>query len=86
MVSNCQSMHRKHRMNEELIIKITKAKYDEDFSHWEVDVTSNKADVFLSGTAPTIWGVLDMASEYIWDQGQEEEWFKDYANSRSHLR
>lgn len=74
------------RGKEELIIKITKAKYEGEFSHWEVDVTSNKADVFLAGTAPTIWGVLDMASEYIWDQGQAEEWFKDDANSRSYLR
>ena len=67
-------------MNEELVIRITKAKYDGDFSHWEVDVESDTADVFLAGTAPTIWGVLDMASEYLWDQGQEDEWFKDDAN------
>lgn len=73
-------------MNEELIIKITKAKYDGKFSHWEVDVNSNAADVLLAGTAPTIWGALDMASEYIWDQGQTEEWFKDDANSRSNIR
>lgn len=73
-------------MNEELIIKITKAKYNEKFSHWEVDITSDTADVLLAGTAPTIWGVLDMASEYIWDQRQTEEWFKDDANSRSNIR
>ena len=75
-----------YRGNEELIIRITKAKYDGEFSHWEVDVNSNAADVLLAGTAPTIWGVLDMASEYIWDQGQTEEWFKDDANSRSNIR
>lgn len=69
--------------NEELVIKITKAKYNGEFSHWEVDVNSNTADVLLAGTAPTIWGVLDMASEYIWDQGQIEEWFKDDANDRN---
>jgi hypothetical protein len=68
---------------EELIVKITKAKYDGEFSHWEVDVTSDTADVLLAGTAPTIWGVLDMASEYIWDQGQEDNWFKDDANGRN---
>ena len=71
-------------MNEELIIKITKAKYNGGFSHWEVDVNSNTADVFLAGTAPTIWGVLDMASEYIWDQKQTEEWFKDDANKSNY--
>lgn len=69
-------------MNEEIIIKITKAKYDGEFSHWEVDVESNAADVFLAGTAPTIWGVMDMASEYLWDQSQEDKWFKDDANKR----
>lgn len=74
------------RGNEELIIKITKAKYNGEFSHWEVDVNSDTADVLLAGTAPTIWGVLDMASEYLWDQGQTEEWFKDDANSRSNIR
>ena len=73
-------------MNEELVIRITKAKYDGEFSHWEVDVNSDTADVLLAGTAPTIWGVLDMASEYLWDQGQTEEWFKDDANSRSNIR
>ena len=67
-------------MNEELVIKITKAKYDGEFSHWEVDVNSDTADVLLAGTAPTIWGVLDMASEYLWESGQENEWFKDDAN------
>ena len=67
-------------MNEELVIKITKAKYSGEFSHWKVDVNSDTADVLLAGTAPTIWGVLDMASEYLWDQGQEDEWFKDDAN------
>ncbi len=72
-------------MNEELVIKITKAKYNGEFSHWEVDVESDTADVFLAGTAPTIWGVLDMASEYLWDQGQTEKWFKDDANSRSNI-
>lgn len=74
------------RGNDELIIRITKAKYDGEFSHWEVDVNSDTADVLLAGTAPTIWGVLDMASEYLWDQGQTEEWFKDDANSRSNIR
>jgi hypothetical protein len=72
--------------NEELVIKITKAKYNGEFSHWEVDVESNSANIYLGGTAPTIWGVLDMASEYIWEQGQEDGWFKDNANSRSNLR
>ena len=67
-------------MNEELVIRITKAKYDGEFSHWEVDVNSDTADVLLAGTSPTIWGVLDMASEYLWDQGQNERWFKDDAN------
>ena len=67
-------------MNEELVIRITKAKYDGEFSHWEVDVNSDTADVLLAGTAPTIWGVLDMASEYLWESGQENEWFKDDAN------
>lgn len=67
-------------MNEELVIRITKTKYDGDFSHWEVDVESDTADVFLAGTAPTIWGVLDMATEYLWDEGQEDGWFKDDAN------
>ena len=67
-------------MNEELVIKITKAKYNGEFSHWEVEVESDTADVFLAGTAPTIWGVLDMASEYLLDQGQDDGWFKDDAN------
>ena len=74
------------RGNDELIIRITKAEYDGEFSHWELDVNSDTADVLLAGTAPTIWGVLDMASEYLWDQGQTEEWFKDDANSRSNIR
>ena len=72
--------------NEELVIRITKAKYDGEFSHWEVDVNSDTADVLLAGTAPTIWGVLDMASEYLWESGQENGWFKDDANSRSNIR
>jgi hypothetical protein len=67
-------------MNEELIIKITKAKYNGEFSHWEVDVNSDTADVLLAGTAPTIWGVLDMATEYICESAEHEEWLKDDAN------
>ena len=71
-------------MNEELIIKITKAKYNGEFSHWEVDVESNTADLSLEGTAPTIWGALNMATDYVWDVAEEEEWFKDDANKSNY--
>lgn len=67
-------------MNDEIVIKITKKKFSGEFSHWEVDVESESTDVFLAGTAPTFWGVLDMATDYLWEQGQEDGWFKDDAN------
>lgn len=70
-------------MNEELIIRITKSKYNGNFSHWEVDVESDSVNIGLGGTAPTIWGVLDMASEYLWEHGQKDGWFKDNANDRN---
>jgi hypothetical protein len=69
-------------VNEELIIKITKVAYEGEFSHWEVDVESDTADAFLAGTAPTIWGVLNMATDYLWDKSEEDKWFKDDANNR----
>jgi len=69
-------------LSDSITIKITKAKDCVGFSHWEVDVQSDTADALLGGTAPTFWGAFDMASEYIWEQGQAEEWFKDDANAR----
>ena len=61
-------------------IKITKVRFGGEFSHWEVEVESEDLSIGLGGTAPTIWGVLDMATDYLWEQGQEEEWFRDNAN------
>lgn len=61
-------------------ITITKVKFGGEFSHWSVDVESDTKSIGLAGTAPTIWGVLDMATDYLWEQGQEEEWFKANAN------
>ena len=71
---------------EEVVITITKVKYDGEFSHWEAHVESGKADVYLAGTAPTSLGALDMAAEYIYEASKDEEWFEDDANSRSNIR
>jgi hypothetical protein len=67
-------------LSDSITIKLVKAKDYVGFSHWEVDIQSEKADVFLAGTGPSFLGVLDMASEYLYDQYQENEWFKDNAN------
>lgn len=72
-------------MNDEIVIRITKKRFGGEFSHWEVDVESETADVFLAGTAPTFWGVIDMATDYLWDKGQEDRWFQDDANSSSQI-
>ena len=67
---------------EEVVITITKVKYDGEFSHWEASVESDKADVYLAGTSPTSLGALDMAAEYIYEASKDEEWFKDDSNIR----
>ena len=67
-------------LSDGITIRISKAKDCVGFSHWEVDVKSETADAFLSGTAASFLGVLDMASEYLYNEYQESEWFKDNAN------
>lgn len=69
-------------ISDSITIKISKAKDYVGFSHWEVDVTSDTVDILLAGTGPTFLGVLDMASEYLYNAHQEDEWFKDDANAK----
>lgn len=69
-------------ISDSITIKISKAKDYVGFSHWEVDVKSDTVDILLAGTAPTFWGVLNMATDYLWDIADEEEWFQDDANNK----
>lgn len=62
-------------------IRITKKKFNGEFTHWEIDLGSSKANIGLEGTAPTIWGVVDLATEYLWEQARDNEWFADDANA-----
>ena len=61
---------------------------DEDRFTWEGELIVD-GEVYLEGTAPTFYGVLDMMTEYIWEQTVKEDhpvldhnWFKLDANDR----
>lgn len=69
-------------LSDSITIKISKAKDCVGFSHWEVDVISDNVDVEMAGTSPTFWGVLNMATDYLWDTADENDWFKDDANAK----
>lgn len=57
-------------------INIIKVKYEDRFSHWEVEALHN-GEVILQGTSPAFSGVLDMAIQY----GPGEGWMDDDANN-----
>ena len=66
--------------NESITIKLTKIYYEGEFAHWDIEVEAEPLDGFMEGTAPTAWGALDMATEYLWEESEEGDWLSDDAN------
>ena len=67
---------------ESVVVKISKVFYDNEFSHWDMDISYSGEDIG-GGTAPTYYGVSDMASEILHDylsDTNRKDWFDDDAN------
>lgn len=65
-------------------VEVHKVFYDEKFSHWEMDVFYNDENIG-GGTAPTYYGVSDMAAEILYDyvkDNKQEGWFDNDANEQ----
>lgn len=71
------------RTSETIRVDIQKVFYYGEFSGFEMDVFYNDENIG-GGTAPTYYGVSDMASEilydYLRDIEKKEGWFDDDAN------
>ena len=61
-----------------ITIKISKAEFAEEFSHWDCDVYY-KDDEIGGGTAPTSNGIFDLAYSIAHDY-LGHDWFKDDSN------
>ena len=63
-------------------VDIAKVFYGDEFSHWETDVYLDGENIG-GGTAPTYYGVSDVASEILHDylaDMDKRKWFDDDAN------
>lgn len=71
------------RREEQVRTEIKKVFHYGKFSHWEMDVFYGDENIG-GGTAPTYYGVSDMAAEilheYLSDIEKKEGWFDDDAN------
>lgn len=61
-----------------ITIKISKAKFAEEFSHWESTVYNNELKIVSECTGPTYIGVMDSALAYIYDE--YPVWVEEDAN------
>ena len=61
-------------------IKVTKVKFDGEFTHWEADLIFPDDGKYCSVTAPTMAGAIDEVLNYLYDDNYE--WTKDDANAR----
>jgi hypothetical protein len=52
-----------------VVIKITKVKFEDEPTHWEVEMTNFVGDEFASATGPTFGGMLSFVSEVLDDEG-----------------
>lgn len=71
--------------SDSVVIKITKVRYLDEPSHWEFDMVNADWEDISSGTAPTFYGVVDMAIEMASERHDldDPEWSKFDANERN---
>jgi hypothetical protein len=62
-------------------IKITKVKFDGDFTHWEGDLSFADDGFYCGVTAPDMASAIDEVMNYLYDSVYE--WTKDDANAKS---
>ena len=70
-------------------ITIRQMHYMGEFSNWEGELVV-KGEEVCAGMGPTFYGVLDLLTEYIWEQRSVEEhpvldieWFGKDSNAKS---
>ena len=59
-------------------IKVSKIKYNGEFTHWEADLSFSKDNKYCGVTAPTMAGAIGEVINYVYDSVYE--WTKDDAN------
>jgi len=62
-----------------VVIKITKVKFEDEPTHWEVEMTNFAGDEFASATGPTYHGMIDFVCEVLGNEG----WTSFDANRRN---
>lgn len=67
--------------SDSMTMKITKVSYLGEPSHWEMEVLDATGHVVGSGTAPTYFGVVEMAIDIISNRA-DGEWKKFDANNK----